>query len=76
MKRLIFEGSKGYFGEDGYVQISFWRWLWMLLDGRYVIRSRWGTKESIRRARTSCEILKCNDYINGKCYYKGICKYR
>jgi len=40
MRKLIFEAKRGIFGEDGYIRISFFRWLWMFLEGGYVIRAR------------------------------------
>jgi len=36
---MIFEVSKGWFGEKGWQRISFWRWLWM--RGEYVTRVRY-----------------------------------
>lgn len=49
MKKLIFEASKGYFGECGYVRMGFWRWLFMLIWGwleadPFVLRKRWITR--------------------------------
>jgi len=40
MKKLIFEASLGYFGEHGYVKISFWKWLYMVFESGYVLRIR------------------------------------
>lgn len=49
MKKLIFEVAEDSFFKSqwikkeypSWVRIGFWRWLWMALDGGWVIRSQW-----------------------------------
>ena len=49
MKKLIFEAAEDSFFKSqwikkeysSWVRIGFWRWLWMALDGGWVIRSQW-----------------------------------
>lgn len=41
MKRPLFFSKKGYWGEDGYVRISFCRYLWETINNEYVLKVRW-----------------------------------
>ena len=38
--KIGFAASKGHWGEHGMVRISFWKWLWLVLDGGYVTKVR------------------------------------
>ena len=48
MKKLIFEAAESSFFKSqwvkkdypSWIRISFWRWLWMALDGGWVIKAR------------------------------------
>jgi len=39
MKIPMFFGKKGYWGEQGFIKISFWKWL--ALKEHYVTKIRW-----------------------------------
>ena len=44
MKKLIFEAHESIIlkgKKASWIRISFWRWLWMVIDGGWVIRTRW-----------------------------------
>ena len=39
LKRPIFEAKKGWWGEHGWVRVSFWKYLTLVEE--YVTRIRW-----------------------------------
>lgn len=43
MKRPIFEAEQSHicFDNPKWINIGFWRWLWMTLDGDFVLRVKW-----------------------------------
>jgi hypothetical protein len=36
--KFLFQAKAGHFGERGWKDINFWKWLWFLLEGGWVIR--------------------------------------
>ena len=43
---MVFEISKGWFGEKGWQRISFWKWVWARES--FVTRVRKGVKDEVK----------------------------